>query len=609
MIQKCPNCGTWCETEGSGMLQRFSEGWMRSVENAGRIVGGDNIVGNMLGGAIGTYTGTVRGGFEALFGDKYQFCCPNCGCEWGTDDEDDDETDELLEEIEQEQNEFYSSVQGKIDEYINADQPKKAIKYLETLINDPNNEDELAFLYRKEALIYINDLDDNEAALTACERGLKAIADKEWSSDDTFLYYFKYIAEQNLDRIWTARRDALIVYQQAEDEKVYTDEGPVPLEEVAEKAFNSLDAEYADKYLSFDYKERKALLTVPSISDAGTTHVDVFHISSLPNNIAFPVGHPVVNQVYIGHPYLPELYLPIETYQYAFVEDRVREFCEIAQALGATEITVEALNSSNTSQNGSRDRRASGGASYSGHSANGSYQDNNVYGSVEQKYQALNFHQEYDPSEPVHLPEKTVWYPHESSWQRLYKQRLKGILSHEERIETRKSQVLSGSELKEIKGEVKTIFEANGEWDESMEEKFVQEENAVLSIRVKFAPLSQLTEKRQQQPRQTHISQEEQEYLEMYNEYAATGALSDINKKMLDKFRKRLGISEERAHELEISCAEPQLTEDEKEYLEMYKAKAADGKISELDRKLLNKLRNSMGISEERAKEIEKTLL
>ena len=607
MIQKCPNCGTWCETEGSGMLQRFGQGWLKSVENAAETIGGESsTLGNMLGGALGTYTGIVRGGFKSIFGFKYEFHCPNCGNEWGTDDADDDETDEFLEEIEQEENEFRSSVRAKIDECINSNRPKEAIKYLEKLIKDSDDEDDIAYFYREQAIIYINYIKDYEAALTACDRGIKALADEDWSSNETFLYYYKHGAEVFLGQIWAARRDALIAYQHAENETIDSDEGSVPLEEVTWNAFNELDDKYAEIYLDFDYKDRRALLTVPTITDVGTTHIDIFHISSLPKNIAFPVGHPVANQVYIGHPYLPELYLPLETYQYAFVEDRVREFCELAQALGATEITVEALNSSNTNYNGSRDRRASGSASYSGHSASGSYHGNEAHGSVEEKYQTLNFHQEYEPIEPVHLPEKMVWYPHEAGWQRLYQQRLKGILSHEERIETRKSQVLSGSELKEIKGEVETIFEANGEWDESMEEKFVQEDNAILSIKVKFAPLSQLTGKHQQhQTHQISISQEEQEYLEMYNEYSASNGISERDRKMLDKFRSRLGISEVRAHELEASCSKPKLTEDEQEYLEMFKEYAADGEISERDRKMLNKMRDRMGISEERAKEIE----
>lgn len=102
------------------------------------------------------------------------------------------------------------------------------------------------------------------------------------------------------------------------------------------------------------------------------------------------------------------------------------------------------------------------------------------------------------------------------------------------------------------------------------------------------------------------ITECEQDYLEMYNEYAAEGEITERDRKMLDKFRVRCGISEERAREIEESCKKPQLTEDEQEYLEMYKEYAADGEISERDRKMLNKMRDRMGISEERAKEIEK---
>ena len=103
-------------------------------------------------------------------------------------------------------------------------------------------------------------------------------------------------------------------------------------------------------------------------------------------------------------------------------------------------------------------------------------------------------------------------------------------------------------------------------------------------------------------------SDDEQDYLDMYKEYAADGVISERDRKMLDKFRSRCGISEERARELEVSYNKPQLTEEEQEYLEMYKEYATDGEISERDRKMLNKMRDRMGISETKAKEIESLL-
>lgn len=104
----------------------------------------------------------------------------------------------------------------------------------------------------------------------------------------------------------------------------------------------------------------------------------------------------------------------------------------------------------------------------------------------------------------------------------------------------------------------------------------------------------------------TDLTEEEQEYLEMYTDYASDGEISERDRRLLDKFRVRCGISEERARMLEeASCSQPQLTEDEQEYLELFQEYAADGEISERDRKMLNKMRDKMGITEERAKEIE----
>jgi hypothetical protein len=68
-----------------------------------------------------------------------------------------------------------------------------------------------------------------------------------------------------------------------------------------------------------------------------------------------------------------------------------------------------------------------------------------------------------------------------------------------------------------------------------------------------------------------------------------------------------LGISEERAKELEASLAKPQLTEDEQEYIEAYREYLVDGSIDEKLRKRLDIFRKGLGISEERAKELEES--
>ena len=80
-------------------------------------------------------------------------------------------------------------------------------------------------------------------------------------------------------------------------------------------------------------------------------------------------------------------------------------------------------------------------------------------------------------------------------------------------------------------------------------------------------------------------------------------------RKMLERHRLKLGISEERAKELEASLLHPQLTEVEQEYLDELREAFEDGAdITPRERKMLERHRLKLGISEERARELEKMI-
>ncbi len=103
----------------------------------------------------------------------------------------------------------------------------------------------------------------------------------------------------------------------------------------------------------------------------------------------------------------------------------------------------------------------------------------------------------------------------------------------------------------------------------------------------------------------TEYSDNEREYLNIVKELLEDDAeITPRERKMLDRIRQSLGISEERATELEDSLT-PQLTEDEQEYVEMYQEYAEKGEITEKERRRLDKFAAALGISEERMKEIE----
>lgn len=452
-----------------------------------------------------------------------------------------------------------------------------------------------------------------QEALNTLKRSASNLFPTQDYNSAALLSFDKGRAEFALGLLADARRDFLYASSLAKDARYEDQELGIEgfIRDLSIDYFNRVDDVYKSSFLSLPYFERKLLMVVKDYTDLSATHFSVFQIDHRPD-ISFPVGHPIANQLYVGHPYLPNVYIPFDTYELTLVEDRVREFCLLSQYLGATEISIEALNSSQSETTRETTSGTQGSGSYRVVSGNASASSRSSQRLLEAISKSISIHQEFTPYLSPTLPEGMVWYSSEPSWQRLFAQRMRGQDVHEERIETRKSQVVGGNELQEIKAELKTlVLSAKGEWTQHMEESFTQQENAILSIRVKFAPLSQLAGAhlgQELEPAGANdflCSSDEQEYLDLYKEYSADGVISERDRKMLDKFRNRLGISEVRARELEANCSKPQLNEDEQEYLEMYKEYASEGDVSERDRKMLNKMRDRMGISEERAKEIE----
>lgn len=423
------------------------------------------------------------------------------------------------------------------------------------------------------------------------------------------LAYYKYSIYGDSGNELEARKICLYVVKNAPSD--LTSWNDVNIQEDATNDFAKYEDYFVQHFLEQPYNERKLIVPVKSYSDLSQKTLSVIDINNLPS-IHFPMGHPVANQLYVGHPYIPSNYIPFENYELTFIEDKVREFCQIMQYLGATEINIECINTSSSNRDTNLQQKGSGGVNYKLASVSGEAERNRTNKFLEDISQSINLHQKFYPKSKPMLPPDLVWYAHEPSWQRLYNQRMQGaLMEHEERIETKKSQVVENSELKHISAEVKWLFvEANGNWEQSMEEKFEAHDNAILAIHVKFAPLESLqNETVSQQPMlesKKELTTEDEEYLEELKAcLEEDGEISSKERRLLDRLRNRLGISVERAEELEKSLQEMQLTEEEKEYLEEYQACLEEGEISSKERRLLDRLRDKLGISEERAREIE----
>lgn len=385
--------------------------------------------------------------------------------------------------------------------------------------------------------------------------------------------------------------------------------------------FKEIEQKYVDNFLEQEYKERKLICTIKQVKDYCQESFTVFSMNSLPD-ISFPIGHPIDGQLYVGHPYCPNKYIPYETYELDLLEDRLRELCEVAQYLGATFIDVKSVNNSSSSEISEIKKEMKGDASFRVNSlkAEANHKKNN---SIEKDYyNRFNFSQRFSPNQAPFLPDGLKWYYGEPSWQRLYNQRMQGgLIDHFERMESTGKQVVTYQESTEIEAEFSSLMvKLKGNYVGSAEFRSNMKVDIMLSVHITFAPLDffktdsnkvpQLDYK-QKNASENVLNTEENKYKdEVLFCLEDDGIISYEERSFLERMRKKLNISESRAEEIESSCLTKLMTPEECEYIEeLLDVVTSDGIIHNNVRRLLDRLRRSLNISEERAQDLERSFL
>lgn len=438
-----------------------------------------------------------------------------------------------------------------------------------------------------------------------CTLGLKFC--EESSSAHVKLATLRSTASTKTNDYKSARVDCFDVLQYATNEEC----NGKGCKNYATNNFSIFDERFSEDFLSLPYNERKVILPVREYIDLHQKSMAVIKLDTFPK-IDLPIGHPAANQLYVGHPLIPSKYMQFENYQLELVEDRVREFCTLVQSLGAIEINIETVNAFAKEENTNVKANGSFEIACNPASMKVNGKKDFSHRMIDELTKTISLHQTFEPTGMPTLPSGLVWYQNEPSWQRLYTQRVNGgLISHEERIETKKNQMLEGRELSEIKGELKILFNKMGvEMTSEDENKFVQQENAIIAVKVKFAPISQTADNHNiqvgnEKSSNYSITQEEQEYLNEYKEIIADGEISDRDRRFWEKIKNANGINDKRARELEDMLT-AKLSFEEQEYLDEYREMILDGEISPRDQRFLNKLKVTNGISDERASELEK---
>lgn len=384
----------------------------------------------------------------------------------------------------------------------------------------------------------------------------------------------------------------------------------------AEEALKETWENYTERY---DYKDRKFIMPVKNISGCIVPDIDVFRMNNIPPCFSFPAGHPVANELYMGHPYNPSVYIPYEGSEYAFFLDKIDELCYLLQCLGATEISITAIKGKAVNELTNSSIHIDGDANVKMFSGGAEY--NNKFGSEKDSCSksSLALTQRFDPMKLPYLPEDLVWYPEQTNWQRLVQQRINGnMLEYHQTISTSETKFVSSTEENDLKASAKFLWtKVNATYKDALETKFKQSMETEWRIDVKFRSILDFDKfakngdnVEQEVKNVACLTDEEEKYKEeVLFCLEEGGVISDEERSFLERKRKKLGVSEDRAKEIENVCLDELMTAEEREYIEELQAAMIDGVIPDNVRRLLDRLRKSLDITETRAKELELGLM
>jgi len=364
-----------------------------------------------------------------------------------------------------------------------------------------------------------------------------------------------------------------------------------------------------DNYLTtYQYNERKYVMPVRDYQIAGctATGIDIFRLSNIPSCMRFPLGHPVANELYIGHPYKPELYVPYKGHEDVFFIDKIHELSYILQCLGAEEISITAVKGKTVNEIEKTSSSLGGNADLVIFEASGQVNSNDEHLQSSQSNVERTLIQKFDPLKKPYVPEGLIWYPEQPKWQRLVESRLNGnMLEYSEYVSTFDTSFTSSSEADDIKASVQYLWnklDANA--SSKVEKEFEQKIETQWRIDVKFRSILDFDKSTLQ--KEKSLSTNEQSYLETLVDCYSGGEISEREQHMIERMRVSMDISEQRAAELKAMIQAPQMTEDEQEYLDMYREYAEKGEVTDKERNRLCKYASALGITADRAAELER---
>ncbi|QUB67795.1 hypothetical protein J5A68_07080 [Prevotella melaninogenica] len=368
-----------------------------------------------------------------------------------------------------------------------------------------------------------------------------------------------------------------------------------------------------DNYvLKVPYKERKYIMLVEDskIKNCAVSGITIFNSSNVPNCINFYDNMPLNNELYIGHPYNPSVYIPYNQAEDILFQDKIQEFCYILQQLGAEEITITSLKGRKVNEINNKKEELEvaanagrfGNASLNIDSSTSNLMDRTSHEQYDVKYV-------YDPINMPEMPSETIWYQNQPKWQRLVQSRIDGnTLEYTECISSKLKFFTSSSEKEDIKAKLKVLMaNIEGRIYDEKEKQLREETETIWRVSVKFRSKKLLQKDTLPQPNSvTALTNNEDEFLnEVRFCLDDDGIIDSEEQGYLDKVSQKLGLPQTKAQELQNSLISPQITDNERKYIEAISELTIDGKIPSSSLRIVERYRKLYEVSSQRAEELE----
>lgn len=543
MIQRCPKCGAWCETYDENMLERGLSGVIRHIDGCGEVgneLGGK--FGKRVGQVVGIQTSFVRGVNDALFGNKYQFEC-SCGHTWGTNNEEDDETawyehECYVEELCDKFNKINPDNVDEWNEYYN-----EVSDACESEYNTGITQSMICDIVAAWFIVSSIDLEDNEecleGAMTEINTSLKLIDD-----ENSHITRGLIMALSNKYSYYDALKE--LIYFKGKESHPY-----ISMEFIQNKYHEMCDG-YEEHFLEIPKEQRKYLVLV----DKYVTIPDNFKVlrmANIPDNLKLLGDNILKNTLYVIHPLKDDTYIPVNDYAIELFREQLYEYREIMECLGAKTFSIKDVHSNNSENSKDTTYKVGGGGECKGYSAKGSYESKKNTEQYKQLYNELSQEVKCELSRQPFIPENTLWYQHKSDWQRNCDSRIAGrMLVFKQNVTNRISTGLTKQDSKMIEGEFNSmIAKLNGSYESDAKFSLKEDAEHTWEISVEFYPMSEYNTHTEQKP-SLQLSSNEEKYIATVKTYLEEdGVISPKERRLLETLSESLGISNQRAKELE----------------------------------------------------------